>query len=161
MQAIDSGGGLETHCAMCAASVTIGRKVMGRNDYGKLIYAPELSQKNVSDIVRITIATNLLPPDSIPKVIRQNSKTLFDGLMSEQYLLDGDVFPFFEGSYGNLEDLADICRYATPKVKDKYASLFKDIRFLPDIEAFKGPVQFWLKANPQFFQPLTQQQKAV
>lgn len=142
-------------CSMCAGALNIGRKVSGDYSYGKIIYAPELSQKNVNDLVRINSA--VIFNTSLDKEYRNRSQSILSELNSERYFVDGDVHSCFEGTRGNIKALADIYTESNAELKSYYPTLFKDLRFLPNhYGPYKEVIEYWIKSTPHYFHQIDQ-----
>lgn len=139
-------------CWLCAGTRLLGSTV-NNVPMGLLIYAPSWSQKNVTDLVRISKGAVLMQ-HQLPEFIVNKAHSVLTRLRSYDFVTDNDLHEFFEGTAGSTREVADLMLTAQPQIIKHYPKLFRHIRFLPSADVFSDVIKYYIAANPREFQYL-------
>lgn len=144
MELVNIDGRITCLCALCASSQKLGRTVEGSDQHGLIIYLPQLTQGQLTNLVRIchvSAVCNLPSRDATKKILGELN----------QHTVTEDIYPFFT-SHGGLQSMVEALRFQTPKTKQHSNELFGGLRYLPNRMEYWTIYEFWHLANPSHFE---------
>lgn len=142
--------GFKVFCALCAGAKMLNVTYQD-NELGKLIYAPKLTQKNISDAFRICSGLTIMGAEQTSPVKISRANRILSELKSPEMMVDANVNPFFNGDHGSTLPLGDLLSYCGERTKKEYHKLVTGIRFLPEIRVYNPVITYYLHANPIHF----------
>ncbi len=137
-------------CALCAGARMLST-TFEKNELGKLIYAPNMTQKNVSDAFRICTGITLMGPEQVTHSRVSRANRILDELKSAEMMVDANVNPFFANDKGSTLPLGELLSYCSNETKSKYGLLVSGVRFLPENKVYQPVISYYLNANPKYF----------
>lgn len=126
-------------CSFCMQSQHLSRRINGGNlRHGYLVYAPEVSQGQLSKLALWTYFYERFSPSQGAKAALLESE-LIDMADSLEAVFTG----LGSNKQGNVELYLRMESGFSPEIKKKKAELIKGIRYLPKKETFSRQVNHW------------------
>lgn len=132
-------------CALCATSKRLGRTVFGTHNHGRIIYSPNLTQSNASDLTRLCgYAKHLDWHDT------QIQAAHYVYQRAMRYQTQSQDFPWVEKS-GDVQDMVNVLRLSHDLSQEQKSHLFSGLRYLPNPDVFEPIIRFYFSINPDYF----------
>ena len=151
MLPLPTSKGFDVFCALCAGARMLGT-THRKNELGKLIYAPNMTQRNISDAFRVCSGLALMGLNKVSVVRMSRANRILDELKSPQMMVDSNVNPFFADDKGSTLPLGELLSYCGQRTQSEYHKLVAGIRFLPETKVYEPVISYYLNANPEYFQ---------
>lgn len=143
MDILTANGKSSVLCWICRASMMPQLPVAGVYDHGVAIYAPGISQKEISNIFT-TCSFAIIHIDS---PISVEAERAFHKMRATLIPPVSEVIPGIMN--GSIEALSEIIQYMPHTVHDGMAKYIAEIKYLPSTQAFKTHIGYWFAVSQE------------